>query len=212
VESLRLIEKVASKIAPGRAPSFIEAHVMKTLETLGAGKGVGRIKLSRILGLGEGATRTLIKHLKNEGLVEVSRSGIVLSRFGEKIWSDIRSRIGEEIEIPRSSLTIGNFNIALLIKNAAGLVKYGVEQRDAAIKVGALGATTFVFSSNKLTMPGVGEDVFQNTRTIHDLLISTLKPRENDVIIIGSANEKRVAEFGTKTAALTLLRMRSQES
>lgn len=212
MESLRVIEKVASKIAPGRAPSFIEAHVMKTLETLGAGKGVGRIKLSRILGLGEGATRTLIKHLKNEGLVEVSRSGIVLSGFGEKIWFDIKSRIGEEIEIPSSSLTIGNFNIALLIKNAAGLVKYGVEQRDAAIKVGALGATTFVFSSNKLTMPGVGEDVFQNTRTIHDLLISTLKPRENDVIIIGSANEKRVAEFGTKTAALTLLRMRSQES
>ena len=212
MESLRVIEKVASKIAPGRAPSFIEAHVMKTLETLGAGKRVGRIKLSRILGLGEGATRTLVKHLKNEGLVEVSRSGIVLSGFGEKIWFDIRSRIGEEIEIPRSSLTIGNFNIALLIKNAAGLVKYGVEQRDAAIKVGALGATTFVFSSNKLTMPGVGEDVFQNTRTIHDLLISTLKPRENDVIIIGSANEKRVAEFGTKTAALTLLRVRSQES
>ena len=212
MESLRVIKKVASKIAPGRAPSFIEAHVIKTLETLGAGKEVGRIKLSRILGLGEGVTRTLVKHLSNEELVEVSRSGIVLSRFGEKIWSDIRSRIGEEIEIPRSSLTIGNFNIALLIRNAAGLVKYGVEQRDAAIKVGALGATTFVFSSNKLTMPGVGEDVFQNTRAIHDSLVSTLKPRDNDVIIIGSANEKRTAEFGAKTAALTLLRMPPQGS
>jgi len=131
----------------------------------------------------------------------------VLSKYGEKILFELRSKIGEEIEIPRSSLTIGTFNIAILIRSAAGSVKYGVEQRDAAIKVGALGATTFVFSSNRLTMPGVGEDVFQNTQTIHDALVSTLKPKENDVIIIGSADEKRTAEFGAKTAALTLLRM-----
>ena len=207
MESLRVIEKTASKIAPGRTPSFVEAHIVKALETIGAGKGVGRIKLSRILGLGEGATRTLVKHLRNEELVEVSKYGIVLSKYGEEILSELKSKIGEEIEIPKSSLTIGTFNIAILIRSAADSVKYGVEQRDAAIKVGALGATTFVFTSNRLTMPGVGEDVFQNTQTIHDSLVSTLKPKENDVIIIGSANEKRTAEFGAKTAALTLLRM-----
>ena len=212
MESLKVIEKAASKIAPGRTPSFVEVHVVKALETIGAGKGVGRIKLSRILGLGEGATRTLVKHLGNEGLVEVSKFGIVLSEYGEKILSELRSKIGEEIEIPKSSLTIGTFNIAILIRSAAGSVKYGVEQRDAAIKVGALGATTFVFISNRLTMPGVGEDVFQDTQIIHDALLSTLKPKENDVIIIGSANEKRTAEFGAKTAALTLLRMPPQGS
>ena len=207
MESLRVIEKTASKIAPGRTPSFVEAHIVKALETIGAGKGVGRIKLSRILGLGEGATRTLVKHLRNEELVEVSKYGIVLSKYGEEILSELKSKIGEEIEIPKSSLTIGTFNIAILIRSAADSVKYGVEQRDAAIKVGALGATTFVFTSNRLTMPGVDEDIFQNTHTIYDALVATLKPKENDVIIIGSADEKRAAEFGAKTAALTLLRM-----
>jgi hypothetical protein len=38
------------------------------------------------------------------------------------------------------------------------------------------------------------------------MLISALKPSENDVIIIGSANEKRAAELGAKTAALELLK------
>lgn len=201
-----MMEKVASKIAPGRAPSFIEAHVIKALETISAGEGVGRIKLSGILGLGGGATRTLVRHLRNEGMIKVSKSGIVLSKFGEEVFSDLRSRISEETEIPKSPLTVGSFNVAVLIRNAAGSVKYCVEQRDAAIKVGALGATTLVFNRNKLTMPGVSEDIFQKIQPLHDALISKLKPRENDVIIIGSADEKRTAEFGAKTAALELLK------
>ena len=206
VEALKVIEKVASKIAPGRAPSFIEVHVIKALDTISAGEGVGRIKLSEILRLGRGATRTLVRHLRNEGMIEVSRSGIVLSKFGEKVFSELRCRISEEIEIPKSPLTVGSFNVAVLIRNTAGSVKYGVEQRDAAIKVGALGATTLVFGRNKLTMPGVGEDVFQKIQPIRDALISKLEPRENDVIIIGSADEKRAAEFGAKTAAFELLK------
>jgi len=206
VEWLRVIEKVASKIAPGRGPSFSEAHVIRALETIGAKEGVGRIKLSEILGLGGGATRTLVRHLRNEGMIEVSRSGIVLSKSGEKVFSDLRSRISEEIEIPKSPLTVGSFNVAVLIRNAAGSVKYGVEQRDAAIKVGALGATALVFSRNKLTIPGVSKNIFQNIQPIHDALVSKLKPTENDVIIIGSANGKRAAEFGAKTAALELLK------
>jgi predicted transcriptional regulator len=206
VESLRMIEKVASKIAPGRAPSFIEVHVVKALETVGAREGVGRTKLSEILGLGGGATRTLVKHLRNEGLIEVSRSGIVLSKSGERVYSDLRSRISEGIEIPKNPLTVGLFNVAILVRNAACSVKYGVEQRDAAIRMGASGATTLVFSRNKLTMPGVSVDIFQKIRPIHDTLVSKLKPRENDVIIIGSADEKRAAEFGAKTAAIELFK------
>ena len=61
-----MIEKVASKIAPGRVPSFNEAQVVKALEIIDAYGTVGRIRLSKELGLGEGATRTLLKHLKKE--------------------------------------------------------------------------------------------------------------------------------------------------
>jgi len=206
MEALRVIEKVTSKIAPGRAPSFIEVHVIKALEKISAEGGVGRTKLSEVLGLGGGATRTLVKHLRNEEMIEVSRSGIVLSKFGEKVFSDLKSRISEEIEIPKSPLTVGAFNVAVLIRNAAGLVQYGVEQRDAAIKIGALGATTLIYSRGKLTMPFVKEDIFIEVSRIREVLVSRLKPQENDIIIIGSANDKLTAELGAIAATLETLK------
>ncbi|MFQ5758846.1 MAG: DUF4443 domain-containing protein [Candidatus Bathyarchaeia archaeon] len=206
---LEVIEKVSGKLAPGRTPTFAEAHIVKAIETLGAGEPVGRIRLSKILGLGEGETRTLVRHLRNEGVIEVSRAGIVLSKLGKKILSDLRSKVSEEVEVPDSSLTVGPYNAAVLTKNVADFVKYGLEQRDAAIKAGAQGATTLIFRNDRLTMPGVSEDVFQNIQPIHNMLIAKLKPEENDVIIIGSAVDKRTAGFAAKTAALKLLKSKS---
>jgi len=206
MNSLKVLEKVASKIALGRTPSFTEIHVVKALETICTKETIGRQRLSKLLELSEGATRTLLRHLKIEGLIETSRSGIALSKFGKEVLSDLKSNISDQVEIPESSLTIGPSNVSILVMNAAHLVRSGLEQRDAAIKVGALGATTLVFSHNKLTMPGVNEDAFKDIQPIYDILITKLKPRENDVIIIASATEKRSAEFGAKAAAFELLK------
>jgi len=151
----------------------------------------------------------LVRHLRNEDVVEVSRTGIVLSDLGEKILSDLRSNLSEESEVPESSLTVGPHNVAVLIKNVADSVKYGLEQRDAAIRAGALGATTLIFRNDRLIMPGVSNDVFQNIKPIHDMLVAKLKPEENDVIVIGSADDKRTAEFAAKTVALKLLKSKS---
>jgi predicted transcriptional regulator len=207
VNSLKVIEKVANKIAPGRTPSFIEVHIIKALEIINAEKTIGRKGLSKSLGLGEGVVRTLLKHLTIEGLIETSRSGITLSESGKKAFLDLKSRISDGIEIPKSSLTVRPFDVAVLVRNVAHRVKYGLEQRDAAIKVGALGATTLVFCHNKITMPGVSEDIFKNIQPTYEILVTKLRPRENDVIIIGSADEKRSAEFGAMAAAFELIKM-----
>jgi len=210
MDLLNLMEKIARKLAPGRAPTFTEVHIIKALETISVEKAVGRIKLSKTLGLGEGATRTLVKHLRNEGIIEISRSGIVLSESGRKLLSVLKSKIGGKTEVPESSLTVGSFNVAVLIRDEADAVTHGLEQRDAAIKAGASGATTLVFSHNKLAMPGISEDVSQNIKSIHDMLISKLKPKENDVIIIGSADDRLTAEFGAKAAVLELLKSKKK--
>lgn len=202
---LKVIERVISKLAPGRPLLFMEAHVIKALERIDAGV-VGRTKLSKTLGLGEGTTRTLVKHLRNEGMIEILRSGMVLTKFGKKVLSNIKSKIPKGIEAPKSPLTVGSLNIAILVRNAAHKLKYGIEQRDAAIKAGALGATTMVFTNNMLIIPGADDETLQAIVSIRDTLISELKPRENDVIIIGSANNKLTAELGAKAAALDLLK------
>ena len=207
MKPLRTLGKVASKLAPGRAPYFIEAHLVKALKIVDSEGPVGRVRLSKILGLGEGAVRTLVKHLKNEGLIKISRTGIILTDSGKKLSSFLNSRISSETEVPQSSLTVGPFNIAVLVKNVADAIKYGLEQRDAAIKVGASGATTLIFSHGSLVMPGAeGEDVFKNIPAIRDVLISKLKPREGDVVIIGSGNDRLTAELGAIAAALETLK------
>jgi len=209
VEILKVVEKVAGKIAPGRSPLFTEAHVIKALEEISAQKGVGRLKLSKELQLGEGAARTLVKHLKNEGLIEISKLGISLSERGRKLFSNLRTTISEQIDVPSSPLTLGVFSVGILVKGKANAVKYGLEQRDAAVMAGAKGATTLIFSKSKLIMPNVcEEDIFKGNVAIRNLLLSKLKPKEGDAIIIGSADEKTKAEFGAKMAALQLLKTR----
>lgn len=210
MELLEVIERVTSKVAPGRAPSFTEAHVMKALEIIGGAEAVGRIRLSKELGLGEGATRTLVKHLKNEGIIKVAKYGIVLSEYGKKLFSDLKSKISEGVEVPPSPLTVGPFNVAILVRDVARAVKKGVEQRDTAIKAGALGATTLIFSRNKLTMPSMEEeDTFKGIPSMREILLSRLCPEENDVILIGSGENKRIAEIGAKMAAFELLKSES---
>lgn len=203
---LEVIDRVTRKIAPGPAPSFNEAHVVKALEIIGKYGIVGRIRLSKELGLGEGTTRTLLKHLKNEGITRSSRSGISFSDGGERLFSDLRSKLSEGVEVPSSPLTVGPFNIAVLVRDSAQAVGSGMEQRDTAIKSGASGATTLVFSGNKLSLPTGEEDLSARMPSLHNKLVTKLNPNENDVIIVGSGENRKLAEIGAKMAAIKLLK------
>jgi len=209
---LKVIADAASKIAPGRAPYFMEAHVVKALSIKDNQGPVGRSKLARTLGLGEGSIRTLGRHLEKEGLVETSREGILLTSVGQNLVSNMRSNLSQPVEVPRGSLTVGAFNMAILVRGAAGAVRTGLEQRDAAMKVGALGATTLIFSGGRMTMPSVNEDVFRDAPRVRETLISQLKPQESDVIVIGSAPNRLEAEFGAIAAALETLKMQRSKA
>ncbi|MFI5416170.1 MAG: DUF4443 domain-containing protein, partial [Nitrososphaerales archaeon] len=88
------------------------------------------------------------------------------------------------------------------LKDMAYNIRSGIEQRDASIKAGAVGATTLVFRNERLLLPGTGEDLMRNDQKIHSLIIEKMKPEENDVIIIGSSQSKKIAEMAAKSAAL----------
>jgi ribosomal protein S25 len=209
MDPLEAVSKVSAKIAPGRLPSFAEAHVIKALEEISLQQTVGRMKLAKDLQLGEGEARTLVKHLKNEGLIDVSKSGISLSATGKKLLNSLGTLLSEQVEIPSTSLTVGSFNVAVRVTGIKDSVKYGLEQRDAAIMAGAKGATTLVFTKNGLSMPGTGENVSEIDSSLLVALLR-LSLKEGDVIIIGSADEKIKAELGAKTAALELLKAKNR--
>ncbi|MBS7635153.1 hypothetical protein KEJ34_06670, partial [Candidatus Bathyarchaeota archaeon] len=115
MNSVEIIDRVASRIAAGRTPLYMAVHVLRVLEILGSSPGVGRLGVARLLGLGEGVARTLVKHLRIEGLLEVSKEGMRLSDKGMKILSDIRSHM-KSMEFPETEITVGSHNHAVLVK------------------------------------------------------------------------------------------------
>jgi predicted transcriptional regulator len=205
-ELLEVLERVGGKIARGPAPAFNAAHVVKALEIIADYGSVGRISLSNRLELGIGTTRTILKHLKKEELIVSSRNGFAFSEHGKQLFQSLRSRISEGLEVPNSPLSVGPVVIAVLVRDAAHKVGRGVEQRNTAIRVGASGATTLIFSCNKLTMASKRNHIPSVASDILDILVSKLNPKENDAIIVGSGESRLNAEIGAIMAALELLK------
>jgi hypothetical protein len=70
---------------------------------------------------------------------------------------------------------------------------------------GAKGATTIMFKEGRLKIPSVSDDVTKDFPDAANQIVRLLKPEENDVIIIGSADSLGKAEYGTLAAAWTVL-------
>jgi DNA-binding MarR family transcriptional regulator len=202
MEPLSALRQVVAKLAPGRSPSYTEAHVLKAMELLGAGDGIGRQQLARELRLGEGTIRTMVSRMKRLGLVEATRGGMSLTEEGREVLAEV-NQVFSSSEIPKTSLTVGSNNHAVLVRGASAKVILGIEQRDAALIAGALGATTLICEGGGLLIPGTSEELDPETRR---LILARLSPGEGDAIIIGSSGDPYLAELGAKTAALELLR------
>jgi predicted transcriptional regulator len=206
LEVLEVLDRVGSKIARGPAPAFNEAHTIKALEIIANAGIVGRISLSSNLKLGIGTTRTILKHLKNEGMITSSKHGFLLSEQGKKVFANLRAQISKCTEVPNCALTVGPVVVAILVKNMAQKVGRGVEQRNTAIRAGASGATTLIFSGKKIVMPSRKQHSIKGLAEIQKLVVSNLNPIDNDVVILGSGENKTTAEIGAIMAAIKLLK------
>src|SRR6188472_1979491 len=140
-----------------------------------------------------------------QGLVKSTKSGTRMTQKGKTISLKLFSVIPARTSIQQSSVALGKFNYAVLLKQFGFAIKSGIEQRDAAIKMGATGATTLLFKHNKFVIPSTNGyyDSLEKEPHTAKLLIKRLQAEEGDVIIIGSAVENiRVAELAAKNAAL----------
>lgn len=199
---IHLLSKVAQRHAPSRMLSFDLVHVFKTMQMMSDKNKISRVIMMQELGLGEGSIKTLVKHLKMHGLVENSNAGMWLTNKGNALYTKLQVIIPRETDITKCSVALGKFNHAVLLKSMAYNIKSGIEQRDAAIKAGAVGATTLICKNERLVLPGTGEDLMRNDQKIHSLIMEKLSPEQNDVIIIGSSQNKKIAEMAAKSAAL----------
>ena len=201
---VKTLQNVAN-YAANRMQSFVSfdmVHVFKTLQLIEVYGHVSREMLCDELELGEGATRTLMKHLKMQNLIESTNAGTKMSKKGNALFNEFLSSIPYELSLSKCSITLGKHNYAGLVKQMGSTVKSGIEQRDAAIKMGASGATTLLFMDNKFFIPLTGFDALQNEFRLSKQLIETLHPEDGDVIIIGTDDHsEKKAEFGAKSGS-----------
>jgi hypothetical protein len=200
---VRLLEKVSNQYSPARQLTFSIGHIFKALQLAKLNGHISRDLLRKELSLGEGSIKTLVKHLKSTDMIKTSNAGTILSEKGEKIVSQILHHIPKETIISKSSITVGKFNYAVMVKNIANSIHSGIEQRDIAIKSGAIGATTLIFKDGKFLVPKTNFNALEEESKIQKVLVRNLTPNDNDVIIIGSDNtNKQNAEIAAKNAAL----------
>ncbi|WP_225905691.1 DUF4443 domain-containing protein [Stygiolobus caldivivus] len=122
----------------GNKPNFDEAHVLLALDIIKKEQPIGRHLLMRKLGLSEASTRTLIKRLRELGLVNIDKvAGIILSDKGKELLDYFLQRtvVLESIKLD----TINWDASCLILRNSSSLIeKIGIlELRDLIIRSGA---------------------------------------------------------------------------
>jgi len=185
----------------GPLPRFCEVHVRRALELIAERGKVGRKDLAKELGIGEGSVRTILNSLKKEGLV-ISKRG----RIGHLITEKGIRTLGKAHDLVRldaGGMSVGEVDVATIVRGAADKVKRGIEQRDEAIKAGADGATVLVFRGGRLQFP---DNFMEVDEELSKSLLQKFKPNEGDVIIIGTGKDVARAEEGAKAAARSLMK------
>ena len=183
----------------GPIPKFTDYHVWKALECLNKNKPIGRKKIAKMIGVGEGSTRTILNILQEQNLIDIDKNGVSINKKGVSYYNSAYMEI-KHLDV--SELTIGEFDCIVRVSRMASRVKFGCEERDVAIKAGATGATTLICSNGGLSFPGSGYPVDSK---LTNILRSNMAIRNDDVIVIGTGESVEKAEEGAVTAALTLM-------
>jgi len=183
----------------GPIPKFNDYHLWKTIYYLDDEETIGRKRLSSLLDIGEGSTRTIISLLQNQGIISINKSGIILTSAGMDLKKKTHMDLAP-ISVPE--LTIGEKNFAVRIPRVAHMVSYGCEERDAAIEAGATGATTLVYVGGKLMFPG---SEYHVEPSIENEIKSVFNLKNEDVIVIGTGKTEKSAEIGAVVAGIHIM-------
>lgn len=190
----------------GPSPAFTAAHVIKVLLVLSTEKTMGRINLSKMLGIGEGSIRTIIKRLVERSLVSVdSVGGCHLTDLGKSMISELKRKIIATTEVSLDEMGITLYSYALHLRDVplAGLSL--TKLRDIAIKSGAEGMVIFSVKDGRISLPMIADDASKEYPKITNSLKSNFRLEDGDSILIGFSEDKKDSELATLSAAIFLI-------
>jgi len=198
-----------SQPADGRvAPAFRPHHAAVALILIGREQPLGRYDLCEKMSIGEGSVRTLMKRLSEANLIEAEgKQGQTLTDNGQALFDRIAKDVPIGLELDIRRLVMYEFAFANLVKGRANKISDGIRQRDEAIiqgGYGQAGATTLVQKAGNLVMPPDDFHILREYEQEAILVVESLRTEDNDVVIIGSANEPNLAREVAMAAVMTL--------
>lgn len=198
--------KLVEKREQGPSPGFTREHTLLAFMILAASRSIGRQTLAAESGLGEGSVRTILKKFRQAGLVDIDPAGIRLTDEGVRTHKAISRTLTLPVILGGSTITVGRWQAGILVRSSGGSISSGIQQRDASVRVGADGASSYVYRGSKFTMPGGSHDCEKDfPGGTWSTLRSELRPRNGDAIIICGARDETTAKLGAISAALSLL-------
>lgn len=202
---IKTLQSIVTRKGSSQVLTFSTPHVLLALELLSRHKYTSRQTFYKELHIGEGAARTLVTHLKEFGLANSIRAGTFLTQKGMRFAKKFFDVISSQCMIEPCNIARERYNHAILLKDYARNIGNGMDQRDYAILYGAKGATTLSFENNRFVFPGEEDDCLRDDPKTKKTLLEKLKPKENDLIIIGSSDEKFVAKISSINSVLWTL-------
>lgn len=156
---------------------------------------MGRTSLIRETDLGEASVKTMLKHLKSEGLIQQGSRGAEPTEKWRRLFS-FCNRFSKAVPVEVHDFS-ERFTFAVCVRNPSGLTT-GIEQRDEGIKYGSR-IMTFLKKHGKLALAGVDENPPEGTGNLPS------ECGEGDAVIVSAARERLPAMRGLLAAALTLV-------
>jgi len=165
---------------------------------------IGRYRLKEILDLTEheGIVRRMLEDLESKEYISASKTGSKLTKSGE---SHLKKILENYCIVKISKLDMHRLGMrnsyCIHLRDQADKIDSVLKHRDDAVRAGALGAVVILFKNGKIEVPRVYSDLSSKDPYVTDLLIKNFDLFDNDMLIIGFADDEwRALEGALGTA------------
>lgn len=189
------------KTSRGHARSFGDVETYLLLSFIEDNGRVSRRRASEHIGIGEGSVRKIADILVRAGLIEIFQTGMSITDYGKEFMSLLPIRM---VDIEPIDSVVGSKQQAVLVKGVSDRITNGMMQRDAGIRAGSLGCTTFVFRDGRMTVPP-DWDVDKESPGLSVSIVKASGMTHNDTLIVGGDDHFPDARKAALTAAIELV-------
>jgi predicted transcriptional regulator len=147
---------------------------------------VSRAKLQKLLGLGEGSVKSMIKCMKKHGLLSTSASGSKLTDRGIGFLKRVKLHVPELRKTCLEYLSVGRVNYMAVLRGVDA--PDALKIRDMAVKFGGTGAVLLSIKEGSFKIPYVADDL-KNVSMRDYKELSKTNPQDNDnILVVGGEN------------------------